>query len=883
MPPGQAERSGLRLALLDGRGQRLPDELAAGRLLDQGELGFFHCAELSGLVLDFPAPTAVAALRLHFLGCAPHDTWNSWLRAPIWPEAGAITVENEAVIEQRTRAPRLAGTTPADGLLVELSLPPGLRTALTLRFPPGPYALSHVEVAAQAGPMAARPDDEVFSGPFAPAAVAPALPAPHGDALGAALLASAADPEAPTLGELQGLALPYRGGALLGIPDGPCAYQLWDGGLLLPHRQGKAERALLKLALLPAPDGAPLATTIFPPPGAVQRLREGYLPVGEVESGDAGHRIAQQAFVGRDGALHARFHVENHGPRPLLPRLVACLCRRITGWNAPKQQAELHEPLPVRSGAAALFFGEIAVGELHGLPVRLEPGETADLELRIPLAKPGPGPATHVAALEDLERDCAQFLDAGLGFELPDPQLRTAARALLLQNRLYSVDGSLRYGRFPGLYDGAIFGIEEGWNIVAFAMYGQPRLAETLLRRTFFDPEFLKKEGPHHQYRSGLCITYALDVASLSGERGQTLLTELWPLIRDNAEWILASLRSTAELIDGQRPVHFGLMPRHIYGGDLRDPAYSLYATAACWRGLRDAGLIAERLRDPVATRYLEAAATARRHLHEAAERIYRRPQDPARPPYLPLRTDETADEPSSKDYYQLFVPLLLETGAFGWQGGFSVKLTDYLEKTGRLVLGVPRFDQWFGRLGVDAAYARGLQLAALHRRQFARFRLGLLGQLGLSCDPFTFTMPETAIVLRTSAEQTARLATLATQGSRADSDPCSAGVGVTLQYLRQLLVCEERDDEDLLTGTVLLGAGAPAWWFERGHRFALSRVPTPFGELSFRCESDERGTRYEVETSRPLMVEVFAGSERAGRRSLRRLVDGRAVLSLSR
>ena len=29
-----------------------------------------------------------------------------------------------------------------------------------------------------------------------------------------------------------------------------------------------------------------------------------------------------------------------------------------------------------------------------------------------------------------------------------------------------------------------------------------------------------------------------------------------------------------------------GSCPRHIYGGDVRDPATSVYATAACWRGL---------------------------------------------------------------------------------------------------------------------------------------------------------------------------------------------------------------------------------------------------------------------------------------------------------
>ena len=64
-------------------------------------------------------------------------------------------------------------------------------------------------------------------------------------------------------------------------------------------------------------------------------------------------------------------------------------------------------------------------------------------------------------------------------------------RALHLHNRLFVRDGVMRYGLFPGVYDGGLFGVEEGWNIVALAQFGHADEAAVALRKTFFDPQFL--------------------------------------------------------------------------------------------------------------------------------------------------------------------------------------------------------------------------------------------------------------------------------------------------------------------------------------------------------------------------------------------------------
>ncbi len=194
------------------------------------------------------------------------------------------------------------------------------------------------------------------------------------------------------------------------------------------------------------------------------------------------------------------------------------------------------------------------------------------------------------------------------------------------------------------------------------------------------------------------------------------------------------------------------------------------------------------------------------------------------------------------------------------------------MEQTGRQTLHVARFDQWFGRLGVDAEYSRGTQLCALHRREFARFYLGLLGQVALSCDPHTFVSPETAVVLFGESEWRQRMRALVEQPSRFDSDPCSAGTAVMLQYLRLLFVSEERDEDDLPTATLLIGAPAPPSFFAPGQHFAATKLPTALGTISLRCESSRDEVVYFLHIeNRPVTVELFYFDAAARHRSEKR------------
>ncbi|MBL8635373.1 MAG: hypothetical protein JNM40_19255 [Myxococcales bacterium] len=777
-------------------------------------------------------PQPIAAILLLFAGEGSTDVWNSWLRAPRppSPQSLSLLVDGKPVrvtterwsLARHDLPIQQKCLYPATVIALTPSEPIAGMPALQLRIPPGPHQLGRIVLSTE---TVTRPDSQPVEHPAPSLPIAQPQLGTHGDELMQQLLQHIHPRTEPTLTDLAKLALPFRGGALLGHVEGPLAYQLWDGGLLF-REWGVAgcDRTHYRIA----------TDWLGELAQAEQRLRDGYLPVGELTLiGKNGNKLTQAAFVDDEGCLRARLRLFGLASLESLDEQLTQYGLQ-SSVNQARAKAQLGFALPT-----SLSDETLRSIQRTATRVISRRSDHIEIELQVPLGPHSPTRSFDVA-LQRLTIECNDYLRAATTLSIPDPLLDRLWKALLLHNRLFVRDGVMRYGLFPGVYDGGVFGVEEGWNIVALAQLGHSDEAATALRQTFFDPQFLAKSGQHHQYRNGLALTYAADVFALTNDR--TLMESLWPQIVESADWICAQFRSTQVLIDGQKPIHYGLLPKHTYGGDLTDPAYSLYGSSTCWRGLRDAARLALHMNDPRGAAWQQDADEARRNLHRAAELSFRRD---GKPPYLPFRTDDAGEAPSAGDYHQLFASLILETALFGWHGRFSHEITDYLELTGRQTLQVARFDQWFGRLGVDAEYSRGTQLCALHRRDFARFYLGLLGQVGLSCDLNTFVSPETAIVLFDQTDFRDRMRALVEQPARFDSDPCSAGTAVMLQYLRLLFVCEERDEDDLPTGTLLIGAPMPPSFFAPGQHFSADKLPTMLGTISLRCETTEQQVRY--------------------------------------
>ena len=107
------------------------------------------------------------------------------------------------------------------------------------------------------------------------------------------------------------------------------------------------------------------------------------------------------------------------------------------------------------------------------------------------------------------------------------------------------------------------------------------------------EDENLDKSNVHHQSRNG-AAPWAAAIVSKLGDNS-AWLSQVAPAMIECARWSESVRKQSA----GERTaLTQGLLPAHIYGGDVRDHATSLYATAMCWKGMLETADALHRLGD---------------------------------------------------------------------------------------------------------------------------------------------------------------------------------------------------------------------------------------------------------------------------------------------
>ena len=426
---------------------------------------------------------------------------------------------------------------------------------------------------------------------------------------------------------------------------------------------------------------------------------------------------------------------------------------------------------------------------------------------------------------------------------VPEDRVNRMVKSALAQLLICAEGDTLYYGAFPSAYDRRLYGVEEGFAMRALCMLGFESDAKRFMDATYLTNEFLRKVPKyetyahrHQQYRNGLQPHYAVTLYRLCAD-------EAWvrphlPLIRGCAEWTIEQRRRTMGEADGERPLHWGLLPKWSYGGDIAGlQCYALYANYACNKGLEDTAWLLEVLGERVeARRYRDEATAFRRLLGSVTDRSVRRDLNP---PFLPLRL--YADQPVGNDYYQLFAGLVLDLGTFGPNSLRTRVITDYLERTNLAFCGLPRFRRDVGEGGLDGLYGLGHLITKLRQGRVDEFLLGFYAYLAFNMDRDTFTSRETNLLYTSDLHiQTAhRVPDLS------DPVPCSGAVPLLL--LRHMLVTEAVDDAGHPTGELRLLSGAPRAWFRDGPGIELVDCPTFFGPVSCRVDADTAAGRIEA------------------------------------
>ncbi len=587
-----------------------------------------------------------------------------------------------------------------------------------------------------------------------------------------------------------------------------------------------------------------------------RRLIDGWRP-GTVVTGRLGDlRVTEWAFVSfadaqrKQPALFIRLELENLARVEMQTQVQAAVAAEARDWT-------LRDGMLTADGRVLLVAppgGTAERGRVR-VPVVIPAQGKAVLDFVQPF-----GQATPVA--EAAAYQAARFDDALLAFRaywdenimpaatmnVPENHVMAMYRAILAQLFVNADGDVMPYGADPGVYSGNLYGVEEGYAMMALAQAGFGADAQRYMDGTYLTPEFLVKverytryADRHQQYRNGLQPHYAVSAYRLTRDRAW--IEKHLPLIRECAEWTIAQRRTTMVLENGEKPLHWGLLPKWSYGGDISDlMCYPLYANFACWKGLVDTAWLLEELGDTeTAARYRQEAADYRQCIDRAVEGNFR-PEH--KPPFLPLQLYAT--EPVGDDYDQLFAGTILHLQALEPGGKQMRYITDFMEQDNRLFCQMPRFRRDVGAGGLDGLYGLGYMLAKLHQDRVPEFLLGFYAYLAFNLERDTFAARETNLIYASDLHVRSRYPV----PDMSDPVPCSAAVA--LQYLRHMLVSETPRLDGKPSGEIRLLYGTPRAWFAEPKVIWLDRAPTEYGPMSLRVESRAARGRIEAVVTPP-------------------------------
>ena len=436
------------------------------------------------------------------------------------------------------------------------------------------------------------------------------------------------------------------------------------------------------------------------------------------------------------------------------------------------------------------------------------------------------------------------LLDKGAQIETPEPRVNNVWRALLLQNFVLADGPRFTYG--SGLrYNDSTYPFENGFATHVFAMYGHGEYANAL--QEWFPKMSVTPAGAGRKYqnRRAMVLHHLLETYRLTGR------TDLYERHRQDylrvADEIIADRRSTMVEINGEKPLHWGILPPDKPGVDVQastQQAYVLGHSITNCQGLQDLGrfLAITRIDPERGERYLREASDFRESIMTAMKRAAIRV--PGRPPFVDLQTlyfRETPDYgPEPYDdlalgrlqgtYFHYWVDMEMHYNFFNPDDEPGQWLADYVQRRNGFVLGLTRARAQTGHAGwINNVYDGGYYNYRLRRGEIGEFLLGLYSRLAFGMSRYTYVASEGSPFIGYNT----------VDGGFVGADysfPNSAANADTLLMLRNALVLEELKD-NIETGTLCLMKGVPQAWLEAGKRTRVERLANYFGDVSFTAE----------------------------------------------
>jgi len=414
--------------------------------------------------------------------------------------------------------------------------------------------------------------------------------------------------------------------------------------------------------------------------------------------------------------------------------------------------------------------------------------------------------------------------------ELPEPRINAAWKNLLVQNFMLASGDRMLYSagnQYEQLYE------SEGSDAaLAMLSWGYEEEARRMLVPLL---DFTRAGLENHQAGHKLN-----DVARFWWQtRDSQWVREMRPRIEREVNRLLSNRNEAT-----------GLLPKERYCGDIATPVHSLAVEAKAWRALRDLPPVLRGIgENALADRVAKAEAEIKTKLQDAVMRSIRRETSP---PFVPIAMldKEGVHDPITAtrigSYWNLIINYVIGSRIFPAGSAEDNWIPRYLETHGGLCMGMTRAggaqnNFWTGPDRINPLYGTRYALDALRRDDPERALVSFYGMLAQGFTRNTLV-----------AGEGCTLAPVDDGGRFFYCPPNSAGNAHFLSMLRNLLVQDWDLDDDGEPETLRLLFGTSRRWLEDGKQIDLRQMPTAFGKVGVRAESNLSAGRVSMTVQLP-------------------------------
>jgi len=325
-----------------------------------------------------------------------------------------------------------------------------------------------------------------------------------------------------------------------------------------------------------------------------------------------------------------------------------------------------------------------------------------------------------------------------------------------------------------------------------------------------------------HQHGS---ILYAISQLYRKGKDDEWF-KKIVPDLLKACDWIINERAKSMVLLNGNKPVTYGLLPEYRYCEDIAtgvNLAQEYLGNSWCWAGLKEAAVALGELGDKFreeSIRLKNEAELFKKDIFTSMDKALIEKDGISFLPMVVTNKEMYANLKQNPRayYYNILSTRMLESDIFDTDDERIQWIPDFLDKRDGVILGLARFGQ--NRWVIDPHFIAGYGITNLRLDNIPKFLLTYYGLISYGMSRTLFSTQETSNILNENNKNWYAL-----------RQPHLHSTSELIRLTNMMLIKEEGEK-------VLFAWGVPRSWLEDGKKIEVKNAQTYFGSFSYNINS---------------------------------------------